>query len=269
MVAMTEKDTRFKISWSSLQRFELCPQKNYLVMNGHSAPGKDVRNFLAGNILDSVQKAWLDSPVGSMVDMVDEHMEKSIASAEAKDTIKWRSKNDKSDIRNFCKSAAVSLQPILEARVLPYDYEPAKRFYQPVKIKNPNTNEVEEIILRGEFDLLVRDPADDRFVVWDLKTTKDNDYWKKTLGQLVFYDLVIISMFGQPPKKTGLIQPACDEQVKEFVFDNTHRAEMWGRITQMMQAEWKGDHSPKADNAGCSFCEVSHKCEKFQRKLFK
>lgn len=267
---MTEKDTRFKISWSSLQRYELCKQKNYLVMNGQTAPGKDVRNFLAGNIVDRIQRDWLENPVaGAMPKWVDTYMERCIAESEERGTIKWRSKNDKSEIKKFCVEVTTALEPILTARVLPYDYEPAKRFYTPVKIKNPNTGIVEEIILRGEFDLLVRDPADKRFIVWDLKTTRDNDYWKKTLGQLVFYDLVIISMFGEPPKKTGLIQPACDEQVKEFYFDNSHRAEMWGRINAMMQSEWIGDHEPKKDNAGCSWCEVQHACSKFQRKLFK
>jgi CRISPR/Cas system-associated exonuclease Cas4 (RecB family) len=264
---MTDKDERFKISWSSLQRYELCKQKNYLVLQGLSAPGKDVRNFLAGTVVDSVQKAWLDNPVGNMVALVDEHFEKAIANAEERDTIKWRNKNDKKKIYDTCLNASELLQPILEARVLPYDYEPAKRFYQVVKIKKLD-GQVEEIILRGEFDLLVRDPADGRFIVWDLKTTADNDYWKKTLGQLVFYDLAIISMFGQPPKKTGLIQPLCDEQVKEFTFDNSHRAEMWGRIHAMMQSQWEGDHAPKKDNAGCSWCEVQHACAKFQRKLF-
>lgn len=261
-------DDVIKISWSSLQRWELCKQKQYLIKQGLSVAGKDVRNFLAGNIVDSVQKAWLENPVGSMHDMVDEHMEKSIASAEEKDTIKWRDKNDKRKINLICKAAALSLQPILEARVLPFDYEPAKRFYTPVNIRRPDGS-VEEIILRGEFDLLVKDPADGRFVVWDLKTTADNDYWKKTLGQLVFYDLVVLNMFGQAPKKTGLIQPLCDEQVKEFFFTNEDRASMWGRISSMVESEWAGDHEPKKDNAGCSWCEVSHACAKFKRKMFK
>jgi|SRR3954463_14794935 len=261
-----EKDTRFKVSWSSLQRWEMCKQRNYLVLQGLTAPGKDARNFLAGNIIDSVQKEWLDNPVGSMDAMVDEHMEKAIVASEERGTIKWRSKNDKHNINVNCHNAAKQLQPILEARVLPYDYEPAKRFYTPVKIRKPD-GEVSEIILRGEFDLLVRD-NDGRFIVWDLKTTADNDYWKKTLGQLVFYDLVIYSMFGQPPVKTGFIQPLCDEQVKEFYFDDSHRAEMWGRIHSMMQSEWVGDHTPKVDNAGCSWCEVNHACSKFKRKLF-
>lgn len=263
-----EKDERYKLSWSALQRHELCRQKQHLVSQGFSVPGKDVRNFLAGNVVDSIQKAWLENPVGSMADLVDEHFEKSIAKAQEKDTIKWRSKNDKKNIHTNCVKAVASLQPILEARVLPYDYEPAKWFYVPIKIQNPKTSQVEEIVLRGEFDLLVRD-NNGRFIVWDLKTTADNDYWKKTLGQLLFYDLVVLSMFGQPPIKTGLIQPLCDEQVKEFYFDQSHRAEMWGRINAMMRDVWDGNFEPKVDNTGCSFCEVAHKCKKFtKRSLF-
>jgi hypothetical protein len=258
-----EKDDRFKISWTSLQRSEFCRQQDYLVRQHLSSPLQDTRNFLAGTVVDSIQKAWLDNPVGNMVDMVDYHFDKSVQESEERGTIKWRNKNDKKKIHDTCILAASLLQPILEARVLPYDYEPGVRFYTPVKIKNPD-GEIVEIILRGEFDLLVRD-NDGKFIVWDLKTTADNDYWKKTLGQLVFYDLAIISMFGEPPKKTGLIQPLCDEQIKEFIFDSTNRAEMWGRITAMMQAEWAGDHEPKKDNAGCSWCVVTHACAKFNK----
>lgn len=259
-----EKDERFKVSWSSLQRWETCKQKDYLVRQKLSSPLQDTRNFLAGTVVDSMQKAWLENPVGSMQSLTDYHFEKSVAEAEARGTIKWRNKNDKRKIYLICASAAELLQPILEARVLPYEYEPGVRFYTPVKIKNPD-GQIVEIVLRGEFDLLVRDQSDGRFIVWDLKTTADNDYWKKTLGQLVFYDLAIISMYGQPPKKTGLIQPLCDEQIKEFTFDSTNRAEMWGRITAMMQAEWAGDHTPKKDNTGCSWCEVTHACAKFNK----
>lgn len=260
-------DTRIKISWSSLQRWELCHQKNFLIRTGHSAPGKDVRNFLAGTVVDMVQKEWLDNPVGKMVHLVDDQFDKAIAQAEAKDTIKWRTKNDKAQIRKACIGAASLLQPILELRVLPYDYEPGKRFYETVKLKRAD-GEVHEIVLRGEFDLLVRDDKG-RFIVWDLKTTADNDYWKKSLGQLVFYDLVILNMFGQPPKMCGFIQPICDEQVKVFNFTNEDRSQMWARISAMAEGEWAENHAPKKDNAGCSWCEVQHACSKFQRKLFK
>jgi hypothetical protein len=76
-------------------------------------------------------------------------------------------------------------------------------------------------------------------------------------------------MFGEFPKKSGLIQPLCDEQVKEFFFDQTHRVEIWSRISSYAHAEWANDHPPKVDNAGCSFCEVQHACPKFaKRKLF-
>lgn len=261
-------EDRLKISWSSLQRWELCRQKNFLVKQGLSVPGKDVRNFLAGNVVDSVQKTWLDNPVGNMTDLVDEHFEKAIAKSQEKGTIKWRDKNDKKKIHTVCVNATTYLQPILEARVLPYDYEPGKWFNQVVRIKDQNTGEIKEVILNGEFDLLVRE-TDGKFVVWDLKTTADNDYWKKTVGQLTFYDLVVYSMFNQFPKKTGLIQPLCDEQVKEFFFTDKERAEIWSRISAYAHAEWVGDHPPKVDNTGCNFCEVQHACAKFtKRKLF-
>lgn len=258
-------DDRFKVSWSSLQRFEQCKAKDYLVRQKLANPHKDVRNFLAGNVVDSIQKSWLENPSLDMLSMVDQHMDLAIEASEKSGSIKWRNKNDKAGIKSFCKDVVVQLQPILEARVLPYNYEPAVRFYSPIRIRRPS-GEAEEIILRGEFDLLVQDPEDGKYIVWDLKTTKDNDYWKKTLGQLVFYDLVIISMFGQPPKKTGLIQPACDEQIKEFFFTKEDRADMWARITAMMESEWAGDHRPKSDSIGCSWCEVSHACPKFNRK---
>jgi CRISPR/Cas system-associated exonuclease Cas4 (RecB family) len=260
-------DDRFKVSWSSLQRWEQCRQKDYLVRQRMASPLKDVRNFLAGNIVDRIQRDWLDNPVpGVMHTWVDDYMERCIVESEQSGSIKWRNKNDKSEIKKFCVDVTKALEPILTARVLPYEYEPAVRFYSPVKIRKPS-GEVVEIVLRGEFDLLIRDPADGRYSVWDLKTTKDNDYWKKTLGQLVFYDLVIISMYGQPPKETGLIQPACDEQIKKFTFDNSHRSEMWARISAMVESEWNNDHEPKKDNTGCNFCEVQHACKKFKRTL--
>jgi CRISPR/Cas system-associated exonuclease Cas4 (RecB family) len=258
-------DDRYKLSWSSLQRFELCKQKQYLVSKKLSIPGRDVRNFLAGTVVDSVQKAWLENPSGDMTDLLDEHFEKSVKEAQESDVIKWRHENDRSYIRTTCVEALKALQPILETRILPYDYEPGKWFYEPVKIQNPKTGQVEEIILRGEFDLLVRD-NDGNFIVWDLKTTADEEYWKKSLGQLVFYDLVILAMFGKPPKKCGFIQPLCQTQVKEFEFTNEMRAEMWGRISSMMRDVWDENFEPKSDNAGCSFCEVAHSCKKFNKQ---
>jgi CRISPR/Cas system-associated exonuclease Cas4 (RecB family) len=262
---MTEPTT-YKISWSSLQRFELCKQKQHLISQGFGAPGKDVRNFLAGTVVDSVQKAWLENPVGSMLDLVEDHFNKSVAKSEEKDTLKWRSKNDKSNILKICKSAAVLLEPILRHRVLPYDYEPGRWFQVPVKIQNPKTSQIEEIILRGEFDLLVRE-KDGKFVVWDLKTTADNDYWRKSFGQLVFYDLAMMAMFNEFPKKVGFIQPLCDEQVKEFIVTDADRADIWTRINLMMRDTWDGNFEPKEDNTGCSFCEVVNKCAKFNRGL--
>ena len=49
---------------------------------------------------------------------------------------------------------------------------------------------VREILLVGEIDLLVFD-REGRVIVWDLKATKNNEYYRKVLGQLAFYALAV------------------------------------------------------------------------------
>lgn len=267
MAVAVEDLKEFSVSWSSLRYWEECRQLQYLISQKKKNPIVDVRNFFHGNVVDRIMRNWLylDNPEpGMMAGMVDEYMEK--CEQEAKDNedgrVKWKHKDDRQYVRDFCVDLVNKLEPILVEEVLPYEYEPAKRFAVPVKATTMD-GEPYRLILRGEFDLLVRNQHTNQFRVWDLKATKDNGYWRKTMGQLVFYELSVFAMFQSFPELSGLIQPMCDEEVKRFTFTDDDRSAMWARIMRMMEARWKGDYAPKESSTGCSFCVVRHACSKF------
>lgn len=261
----------FSVSWSSLRYWTECKQLAYLVRERKKNPVQDTRNFFHGNVVDRIMRNWLtmDEPeAGLMPRMVDEYMEKCEQEVKEKEDgrIKWRHRTDKQEVRDFCVELVTRLEPILFEEVIPYEYEPAKRFAVPVK-ETTIEGEPIRIILKGEYDLLVRNPETGLFRVWDLKATKDNNYWRKTFGQLIFYDLATFAMFpevGAFPEQSGLIQPMCDERVKRFEFSNDDRAKIWSDITRMAETMWKGDYAPKEDAAGCYNCVVRHACSKFK-----
>ena len=261
---MSENVEPFRVSWSSLQAWELCKQRGWLMSQRKSSPVKDGRNFFHGTVVDRIMREWLNDPQpGLMPTMVDTYMDELEAkSQESGDGyVKWRHKNDRTELRDFCVELTKRLEPILLEKVVPFDYEPAKRFRIPITLPNMNNEQV-PILLTGEFDLLVRD-HDQKFHVWDLKATADNSYWKKTLGQLVFYDLAVYAMMGETPVTSGLIQPMCDERTLEFTFTNEDRRAMFGRIMAMMRAVWAGDYEPSKDSAPCFGCSVKASCIKY------
>lgn len=263
---MAEDIKEFSISWTGLRYWEECKQLGYLVSQRRKNPTMDVRNFFHGNVVDRIMRNWLDTEEpepGMMVKMVDEYMDKTEAEVQESGKIKWKHKKDRDDVRNYCVELVTRLEPILMEEVLPYEYEPAVRFAVPVRAFNLDGEEY-RLILKGEFDLLVRNQDSGLFRVWDLKATQDNNYWKKTLGQLVFYDLAVFAMFGSFPERSGLIQPMCDERAPTFTHSMEDRQQLWSRINRVMEAQWKGDYAPKESNTGCSFCVVKHGCEKFK-----
>jgi hypothetical protein len=245
----------------------MCGQRGWLMSQRRSSPIKDSRNFFHGTVSDRIMRNWLDDPQpGQMPKMVDEYMESSEKEGLSKGDgqVKWRHKNDKEDVRNFCVELTTRLEPILYDLVVPFDYEPAKRFKIPMTLPGLD-GEPTDILMTGEFDLLVRD-HEQKFHVWDLKATADNNYWKKTLGQLVFYDLAVSAMMGESPIQSGLIQPMCDERVVDFAFTDDDRRAMLARIMAMMRAVWTEYHPPKASVTGCNWCPVRHACERYSGK---
>lgn len=256
-----------RISWSKIREHEECRQKSYLKATGHKSPVMDVRNFFQGNVVDRCMRNWLDAAEqnpGVMAAMVEQELIDS--EARAKDTgdgvIKWRHASDRDQLKVWCTDLVSRLEPILYQYAIPYEYQPALRFAVPIELPHPDGHQ-EQVQLVGEMDLLVKE-ADKQWRVWDLKGTNDDNYWRKTVGQLVFYEIACKLMFGDWPVSSGLIQPMCKERVISFTFEKEQRMDMFYRISKVATDMWRGDVAPKASNAGCNRCEVQHACIKYK-----
>lgn len=236
-------------------------------MRRHKPSSQDVRSFFHGNVVDLAMRRWLEfdePPPGWMAAHVSELFDESIEIAREVDHgyVKWKHPGDQRETREFCLECVSRLEPILARYCLPFTWVPAVRFSVPVQIEDlsgvPHT-----VILVGEMDLMVQD-ARERVAVWDLKATKDNEYYRKVLGQLAFYALAVRAMSGKFPAITGLIQPMCDQQVLPVTVDDAAVRQMASRIEKTARDIWAGLLAPKADDAGCSWCPVKHACPKFK-----
>jgi hypothetical protein len=253
------------ISWSALRTHTECKQKSHLMRGHKRSPAKDIRSYFHGVVVDRIMRAWLNNPnraPGAMAAQVDTTIAESIDTARTggDGIVRWRNADDRAHLRRFCTDLVTRLEPILTDLVLPHPFEAAKRFKAPVRMPyldgTPTT-----INLIGEMDLLVREPG---YVVWDLKGTADNTYWRKVLGQLIFYDLAVLALHGEPTVRCGLIQPMCDEPVLTFDITPELRRQMWGRIAGMATDIWRADTSCKDGTTGCNYCEVNHACPRYR-----
>lgn len=256
-----------RLSWSRIRNHTECPQKGALLSAGKKSPAADIRNFFLGTVVDRCMRDWLSSDTpepGGMVAMVDELLDKS--EKEARETgdgiVKWRHPRDKEESRAWCRELVTRLEPALQRYVLPFAWEPALWFSVPLSIPYLDGS-LREIFLIGEMDILVRDGAG-KHVVWDLKGTSDDSYWRKVVGQLVFYDIAVALMFGDWTVFSGLIQPMCKEQTLRWSFTEDQRREMFTRIVAVATDIWRGDLALAPTTSGCDRCPVKHACSRFQ-----
>lgn len=245
-----------------------------LLLQRKKSPGTDIRGYFHGTVADRVMRTWLNSTdpqPGEMVGMVEDLMieceREALASGDG--VVRWKHLNDRKEMGEFLVELVTRLEPILYELILPYEYEPAKRFKVPVQVPWLDGSPT-EIYLVGEMDLLARD-ENLRWLHWDLKATKDDYYWKKTFGQIVFYDIALEAMMSEDDPvpdqyalRCGLIQPMCKEQTKEFTISQEDRDALWQRIVRMASDIWQKNNEPKPDNKGCERCPVRHACPKFK-----
>ncbi len=253
------------ISWSSLLSFSQCKQKGYLQKTDHRNPSMDLRNFFHGTVVDRAMRRWLESEdrqSGDMASWIDGLIDSEIKEAKNKKegVVRWKSQTDRAEMRDYCIELVNRLEPILEKEILPYKFWVASRFKVAVQIPWLDGSPT-WIYLTGETDLVVYNGG---YVVWDLKATSNNDYWRKMLGQLVFYDLAIDAMHGEPTVKVGFIQPLCDQRVLPFEVTDEARSQMWNRIQRMASDFWLNDCPPKSDSSDCNYCSVKHACSKYK-----
>lgn len=270
-------ERELSISWSRLKAWEECSEQGYLLGRGFRSPLVDLRVFFKGTVVDRAMRKWLDMErpePGWMASKVHEifDAEEEEARASGDGVVGWKSTSDRNEIRAWCLECVTRLEPLLFRVAIPYNYQPAVRFKLPMTIPYLDGTP-QRIWLNGEMDLLCEEPAPDgglnyagpkRIHVWDLKATTDPSYYRKALGQLVFYDIAAFIMFKTWPVKSGIIQPMVPEQLLPFTLTMDHRREILARITKVAEQQWKNDHRPKASNAGCDWCPVKHACPKWR-----
>lgn len=256
------------MSWSSLRVAEECKQKGHLYRSGKRADLANNRVFFPGTVVDRVMRDWLmndpEDNLGRMPEMIASIMEREEAAIkDSGGKMTWKDSEDRKAVTELCTTAAKKLEPHLIDLVLPKLYQPAMRFQAPLWITALDGS-MERIVLRGEFDLLLQDPDTEEFEVWDLKITKDDNYWRKTIGQLTFYDISVFLMTGQYPRRNGLIQPLCKREILPYTPTSLDRMQMMQRIQSFAESQWREDFTPRKDNSICNFCDVKHACSKFK-----
>lgn len=252
-----------------LRTHEECHQKAYLKRSGARNPATDIRGYFPGTVVDRVMREWLDNherAPGGMAARVPEILEREevVARETGDGIVRWKGQNDKLQVIRDCIECVTRLEPILNRLVLPHEFEPAKRFSVPLTVPGPYEEPV-TIVLNGEMDLLTRE-AGANWCVYDLKMTRDEGYWRKTVMQLVFYDLAVRAGFGKYSSRLALIQPMCKQQL---VFLDTAeleslRNQMVARIISMIHDRVIGYVEPKATTENCAYCEVRHACIRFR-----
>lgn len=259
----------FWLSWSRLRSHEECKQKGYLERAKKRAPLSNTRVFFPGNVTDRAVRDFLLLPdptdhEGWMAEHVEEivNREKNLIE-EGGGIMSWKDRDDKAQVIRDCTEAVTKIEAGLWEKVLPYEYRPDFRFKAPIMVPHPNGG-LEEVMLNGAMDIVGRNPETGDWFVYDVKHTRDNSYWKKTQGQLGFYDLSLMVMFKAKSSEVGLLQPLCNERVKIVPLDQSTRSVMMQRVTRMAQEVWREEKAPRTDTKYCTFCDVKHACSKFK-----
>lgn len=256
------------ISWSSLKRWENCPQHQLRTIKKETRQNDKGRIFLPGTVCDLTQRRWLESSnpqKGEMEQMVEDVFNGVLAKGEH--IIQWKGNptKDKEEVKRFCRETVKNLEPWLIENVLPYEYQPEVKFRAHMEIPYICEGMRAPVKMIGGIDLVVR-REDGRFRLYDLKITKDASYIRMTLAQLTFYDLAwgVIQGDFNLGEEWGFVVPALPEMLIPVTVDHEDRRVMMSRIVKYAHGVWSDEWKPKADDVGCMWCEAREVCEKFK-----
>ena len=253
-----------RLSWSALRVQEECREAGYHRRAGRGLKQDNQRVFFPGTVLDRVVRDWLtDGPEkDTMPDMVT-----SVVDREWKNildeggSIAWKDARDKAKVIADVREACVKIQPDLMRWVVPFEYQADLKFRAPVMLPHP-AGGLEQVEIIGAMDITVRDDKN-RFMVHDVKMTRDNSYWRKVRGQLTYYDLAMFLMEGKYTSMATLMQPLCNEPMKMFRITDEERTQMMARVTAFARQIWMNDHTPRQDTTYCGYCFARSACSKF------
>ena len=260
-----------RISWSALRNYKDCKQRAKLIRTGKRAKLEDQRNFLPGNITDRVVRDWLKDEAreaGQMPDMVSDYLKKQIE--DAKGQIKWKGTKeaDQKQIEKDCIEAVTKIEPALLKFVTPFQHWADYKFEAPMHAARNGdlTGEAPiHVTLNGFMDILVHDEKNDRWFVFDVKHTRDGQYYKKTAGQLAFYGLAVELIHGSPLAGAALFQPLVEKTpVKPLSVARSTVTDLALDITRMANDIVADEMPPRDDMTMCNWCSVQHACEKFK-----
>lgn len=257
-----------RVSWSSIRTHEECKQRSHLARAKHLAILDNKRGYFPGSVSDRVVRNWLmddpESHLGEMPDMVTSVMD--LVKTEWKDedqgVVRWKDSEDRAKVEAECREAVELVEPYLLKYVVPYEYQADYAFEAPVVLTHPRTGAPIQVILNGKMDIIVRDVRQD-WIVLDLKHTRDEGYWRKTVGQLSFYDLAVELLYGRPTRLTALLQPLCKEKFKPYAPSAESRIQLLTRIHAMAVDITDGIKDVRPDTKLCGWCPTKHACEKF------
>lgn len=261
---MTDPRT-INVSWSQLRVHEECAQRAKLLREGHRSPAGDLRNYFPGMIVDSIMGRWLDDPdrkPGGMLVMLENAIDELVteAAASGDGIVRWKHPGDRDEVRRFCAELLTRLEPLLERLILPYPFDGHRRFKVPIYLPYLDGSQV-IVNLTGETDLRTREGEGSS--IWDLKGTADNSYWRKVVGQLIFYDVVETFETTRKPRRVGLIQPMCTNPVLQWTITDDQRRALLARVMAYAVSVWRNQAPCKEGTHGCTFCNVRHACPRF------
>ncbi len=253
-----------RVSWSSIRTHDECHQRSWLIRQGRRQKTTNIRNFFHGMVVDHIMRDLLDNPlirVGDHRGLVTATMDElENVERDKGNMVRWRNAADRHEVREFCTELVTRLVPILDEHVLPYQYQHGQWFKVSMMIPNAVTRDMQEIVLTGEMDLIVDNGGP---VIWDLKGTADDSYWRKVIGQLVFYDLAVLTATGNKSRFVGLIQPMCTERLMAFEVSDAARTAMRARIVSYAHDVWREERECTQETSKCGFCEVRHACDRY------
>ncbi len=264
-------DKILTVSWSKLRAWDHCKQKAHLQSQGIHNKSTNTRVFFKGTVADRILRDWVkdtNRQPGIMPGMVDEYFD--LCEKEQIDNgagvVRWRHINDRVESADWCRELLTTAEPLVNSLLVPYFPDVYADKYLTADVVIPGLDDTPtKIRLLGYLDILINTP--DFFAIYDLKATADENYYKKTIMQLVFYYILAASSYKRIPDVTALIQPMCREQVKYIVINDEHVLTLMQKIIAYAHSVWRQDFTPKASDAGClSWCEVSHACAKFQKQ---